>query len=329
VVPTGSAWSDSYYQFVVYNPESLLIGTLDKPELVSEFLFGYGSNKYKTDDTIEMSLGVGKVGYINLYAMDSVFRNLELPSDSTLKVEVSDSSVASVLVENGRLKITNKKSSTFELKVVYSSSKQQPFAYGKIKVNVKSYSYPRDLSAYIADMCDINGQFKMGRTEVTVAMWKEYCAATGKSMPVAPNWGWIDSHPVVNVTWYDCKDYAGWAGLRLPTATEWELAASGGDGRTYPWGNNWDHTKCVNRRVVKRMSTEPVGSIPAGDSPFGCSDMSGNASEWCADDFYPGKEYRGGSWYDPEFFMFWCARRHGSYPDSGGSLRGFRLAGPI
>jgi len=124
------------------------------------------------------------------------------------------------------------------------------------------------------------------RTEVTVAQYRRFCRATSRAMPPAP-WGvWQDTHPIVNVTWDDAAAYATWAGATLPTEAQWEKAARGTDGRAYPWGNDWDPTKCVNASD----SPHPVGSIPAGASPYSALDLAGNASEWCAD------------WYDPAYY---------------------------
>jgi formylglycine-generating enzyme required for sulfatase activity len=75
--------------------------------------------------------------------------------------------------------------------------------------------------------------------------------------------------------------------FRLPTEFEWEKAARGVDGREWPWGNEFDETRC-NTLESKKGGTSPVGSYsPQGDSPFGVADMAGNVLEWTQSLYLP------------------------------------------
>ncbi len=193
--------------------------------------------------------------------------------------------------------------------------------------------------------------YYMYKTEVTVAQYRKFCVATGRKIPPEPDWKWKENHPIVNVSWDDAKAYADWAGVVLPTEAQWEKAARGGNGLIYPWGNEWDKTKCANwsnSGEYNMMSgTHPVGSFPTGASPCGVMDMAGNVLEWCAD--WYGETYyknapaknptgpvtgnsrvmRGGSWFDDNNINFHSAYRYDSDPDYDDLNLGFRCASPV
>lgn len=184
-------------------------------------------------------------------------------------------------------------------------------------------------------------------TEVTNAQYAE-CVTRGPcTEPQNEQWNdpAVAQHPVVDVSWAQAQEYAAWVGGRLPTEAEWEKAARGTDGRTYPWGE--DSPSANGRRVNFRADTlVPVGSYPTGASPYGLLDMSGNAAEWVADwykqDYYgeaparnpPGpaeedsirmKVIRGGFYTDVGNEPLRAAARGKHFPQRGKLTIGFRV----
>ncbi|MBN8723434.1 MAG: SUMF1/EgtB/PvdO family nonheme iron enzyme [Acidobacteria bacterium] len=85
--------------------------------------------------------------------------------------------------------------------------------------------------------------------------------------------------PVTNVSWQDAESYAKWAGKRLPSEEEWEVAASGQEHFLYPWGEKADTTR-ANSKEFGAKSVRTVGSVKTSKSSFGAFDMSGNVWEW-------------------------------------------------
>jgi len=149
----------------------------------------------------------------------------------------------------------------------------------------------------------------------------------------------IMDHPVVQVSWYDANAYCQWAGGRLATEAEWEMAAVGTTGWKYPWGNEFEPT----RLNASGSGTVPVGSYETGKSTWGAYDMAGNVWEWVNDwyreDYYasspstnpPGpievdyKVLRGGGW-DPSGGDSRSADRGFLAPSRQGNTIGFRCA---
>jgi formylglycine-generating enzyme required for sulfatase activity len=129
--------------------------------------------------------------------------------------------------------------------------------------------------------------FYIGCSEVTHAEWKRF----RPSHRIPPG---HEAHPVTNVTLEEASAYCRWAGGRVPSDLEWEKAARGVDGRRYPWGNEFEPSRCNlgGRGAAEkdaclapgaRRGLRPADSLPAGASPYGTLHMAGNAWEWVAD----------------------------------------------
>jgi len=173
-------------------------------------------------------------------------------------------------------------------------------------------------------------EYYIGKYPVTNAQYQVFVQETGHDRTP---WYWEnrqfpsgqDDHPVRELFWKDAVAYCEWltkrmqdAGckikvwrggilvteelprasciVRLPTEAEWEKAARGTDGRTWPWGDDPPTDRLCNfGDNVKDTKTTPVGRYsPQGDSPYGCADMAGNEWEWTSTRWGP-------KWYEPQF----------------------------
>ncbi|MCU0499450.1 MAG: formylglycine-generating enzyme family protein, partial [Anaerolineae bacterium] len=123
----------------------------------------------------------------------------------------------------------------------------------------------------------------------------------------------------------------------LPTEAQWQYAAQGNDGRAYPWGKEWDATRCRHSVGTSSQNTTPVRQFEGkGDSPFGVVDMAGNVWEWCLTDYNNHgndinemvaiRVLRGGAWYSYYTYYFRCDFRSWVIPHSWNDYWGFRLS---
>jgi formylglycine-generating enzyme required for sulfatase activity len=125
--------------------------------------------------------------------------------------------------------------------------------------------------------------FYMDIQEVTVERFMKFREASrgDKTPPGAPLNASSPLQPAVGINWRDATLYAKWAGKELPTESEWEKAARGFNGFTYPWGEGrpiWER-----RREIGKISD--ASSFRTDESVYGIFDLAGNAREWCQDFF--------------------------------------------
>ncbi len=148
--------------------------------------------------------------------------------------------------------------------------------------------------------------FYIDRYEVTNAQYKQFVDATRYPPPL--NWdngmypSGTEHHPVTFISWDDAHAFAEWAGKRLPTAEEWEIAARGMNGQVYPWGNTFD-------LQLIHVDTPESGPVPVGTrsddvSPYEVYDMGGNVTEWTLTQYEGNRDFfvlKGGSWAGKRF----------------------------
>jgi formylglycine-generating enzyme required for sulfatase activity len=212
--------------------------------------------------------------------------------------------------------------------------------------------------------------FLLAVTPVSNALYAAYVAATGVRPPLpwrgAQPPDQLRELPATDVRWNEALAFCVWltaalrdqpalvadqpevlvalaagrAHFRLPSEAQWEHAARGVDGRTFPWGNTWDATR-ANTRESGIGAPLPAGKYPLGASPYGCLDMAGTVWEWTSslDRPYPydpsdGREdllaegrriLRGGCYANPHGYAR-CACRFRLQPAVSNEFLGFRLA---
>lgn len=208
--------------------------------------------------------------------------------------------------------------------------------------------------------------FAIARAAVTQAVFLEFVESKGyrrREFWSEPGWGWRESagaehpvywrreaagrwlrrnfdrwvpleahRPVLHVNWWEAQAFCKWAGRRLPTELEWEVAAAGEPAnsgkelanrkRRFPWGDERARAECANLGW-QAMGAADVGAMPAGDSAFGCRQLIGNVWEWTANDFgpYPGFEIDPYREYSEPWFGTHKVLRGGAWPTQPRLLR--------
>lgn len=227
-----------------------------------------------------------------------------------------------------------------------------PFIYGPEVVYERLELAPPPRPRQVLEL----NEFRLARYPVTYREWLSFLEATGyrwcgQWYTIRRGWrGWLRrfgpgndypppmaDYPIVDVSRADALAYCAWLSERLdlactlPTEFQWEKAARGGDGRTFPWGETFPRPELAHLRPTHTLGLDyglynlfrrprrelarsgwywrfgaplPVGAIPENLSPYGCFDMAGNIWEWTSSlynealpDFHVVK---GGSWgYSP------------------------------
>jgi formylglycine-generating enzyme required for sulfatase activity len=182
------------------------------------------------------------------------------------------------------------------------------------------------LSALSEEEAQRRAPGRRGRFGSSSSSWQR--TEAGWTMPE----GWSPDWPIIGVSFHDALAYAEWQSaqtgraVRLPTEEEWEKAARGVDGRTWPWGSHFDPRFAnMARSIPDQPGPAPVGSFPIDTSVFGCLDMAGNAAEWTLSMMDSNLiAVRSGSWQaEPDELR--CASRRAVPPHYRASVLTFRL----
>ena len=178
--------------------------------------------------------------------------------------------------------------------------------------------------------------FYVTKNEITVAEYAAFLEASSGGQHVPAMWDAQKGKPdlpVTGVSLADAKAYAAWMYFEIPTEAQWEKAARGEEGRTFPWGEAFEKGR-ANTYTAGKRAPAPVTAFEGDQSPFGCLNMAGNVAEWTSSPYrpYPGADVeleegktviRGGDFgFNKKYAR--CSARRGIDPGARKPFLGFR-----
>ena len=179
---------------------------------------------------------------------------------------------------------------------------------------------------------EIAYDYWIGKYPVTNKQFAQFVASAQYQFDQG-DWQKKANHPVINATWRDAMAYCQWLNetlrgelkgqtLRLPTEAEWEKAARGTQGYEWPWGNEFDQSKCNSSEGGKGSTTSVDDYSSRGDSPYGAADMAGNVLEWCHSIYKPySYSYQADDGRENESGSEWRVLRGGAFGRDRGYAR--------
>jgi gamma-glutamyl hercynylcysteine S-oxide synthase len=249
---------------------------------------------------------------------------LRINNDTVLRVKdvfgYYEGKIVIQLVENNILKdenvLTVRGGKPWLISKTSATRRVATLSSGMVLIPGATFSYEVTTGEDFIPYPDVSGKeisvdsFLIDKYPVTNAEYHEFLESSGYVPSDTTRYlrNWVkgtfrqgqDKYPVVYLSLEDMKAYASWAGKRLPTQAEWQLAAQGTDKRLWPWGNEFHGTYCNN--AFGRPT--PVDAFSKGQSQFGAMDFVGNIWQMTNDLYFNGNNYfaviRGGSYYNPE-----------------------------
>lgn len=208
----------------------------------------------------------------------------------------------------------------------------RPFAIGRAAVSNAQYAGFVDAGGYRnEEYWDEQGRAWLGQAQLKCPRyWRP--GEDGWEMRRFDTWEPLPADAaVIHVCWHEARAYCRWAGRRLPSELEWEVAAAGqpdGSGglspgkRLYPWGDAQPAPQLANLDG-RALGTIAVGALPDSDSAFGCRQMIGNAWEWTEDTFGPYPDFAPDMYQDYSQPLFGDTKvlRGGAWPTRGRMIR--------